>query len=261
MELGLLGRRALVTGASRGIGAAVARALAAEGVTVFAAARSTDAIRAWIDELPADMATRITPLACDLADLGAVEAMATTLLDNDGVDILINNGGGPPPGPALGQSTEAWMTHFRTMAAHVFRLTDLLIPPMIERGWGRVVTVASSGIEQPLANLALSNAIRSAVLGWSKTLASEVARHGVTVNLALPGRIDTDRVAQLDALAAVRRGETVEAVRGESEKTIPMGRYGRPEEFAGAVVFLASNAASYITGAKIRIDGGLIRAI
>lgn len=261
MELGLMGRRALVTGASRGIGAAIARALAAEGVTVLAAARSTDAIRAWIDELPADTAARVTPVACDLADLGEVEAMATTVLETGGVDILINNGGGPPAGPALGQSTEAWTTQFRTMAAHVFRLTDLLMPPMIARGWGRVVTVASSGIEQPLDNLALSNGIRSAVLGWSKTLASEVARHGVTVNLVLPGRIDTDRLAQLDTLAATRRGETVEAVRTESQAAIPMGRYGRPDEFAGAVVFLASNAASYITGVKIRIDGGLIRSV
>jgi 3-oxoacyl-[acyl-carrier protein] reductase len=261
MDLGLHGRRALATGASRGIGAAIAKALAAEGVSVFAAARSEDTIRAWIAALPAEQAARITPLRCDLAELGEVEELAASLLKTGGVDILINNGGGPAPGAALGQSIDAWTGNFRTMAAHVFRLSDLLIPGVIERSWGRVITVASSGIEQPLANLALSNGVRSAVLGWSKTLASEVARHGVTVNVVMPGRIDTDRLTQLDTAAAKRQNKSVEDVRSETEQAIPIGRYGRPEELANVVAFLSSNAASYVTGSKIRIDGGLIRSV
>ncbi len=261
MDFGLKGRRALVLGASRGLGAAIARTLAAEGATVFAAARSDEAIRAWIAALPGEQGARITPVRCDLADLASVEAMANGLLASGGVDILVNNGGGPPAGPALGQGVDSWTTHFQSMAAHLFRLSDLLVPAMVERGWGRVITVASSGIEQPLPNLALSNGIRSAVLGWSKTLAAEVAAHGVTVNVVLPGRIDTDRVAQLDQIAATRQGVDSAAVRVNSEKSIPMGRYGQPQEFANVVAFLASQAASYVTGAKIRVDGGLIRSI
>jgi 3-oxoacyl-[acyl-carrier protein] reductase len=258
MDLKLTGRRALVMGASRGLGAAIAGTLAAEGATVFAAARSEQPPR-WIADLPPSQAATVTPLRCDLSDLAQVEATAAQLIAGGGVDILINNGGGPPAGPALGQPVTAWTAQFQALAAHVFRLTDLLIAGMLERGWGRVVTIGSSGVEQPLVNLALSNGIRSAVAGWSKTLANEVASRGVTVNMVLPGRIDTDRVAQLDALAATRQGKTPDVIRSESQETIPMGRYGTAQEFANVVVFLASEAASYVTGSKLRVDGGLIR--
>jgi 3-oxoacyl-[acyl-carrier protein] reductase len=147
------------------------------------------------------------------------------------------------------------------MAAHLFHLTGLLLPGMRARGWGRVLTIASSGVEQPIPNLALSNGIRASVLGWSKTLAGEVAADGVTVNVVLPGRIHTDRVDQLDAVAAQRQGKSLVEVARASTATIPAGRYGRPEEFADTVAFLASGRASYITGAKIRVDGGMIRSL
>ena len=259
MDLRLGGRHAVVLGASRGLGAAIARALLAEGATVTAAARAIDGIAVWRMELPADQAERLHPVATDLGDLAQVEALAANV--NAPVDILVLNGGGPPPGPAAAMTADRWIAQFAPMAAHQFHLAGLLVPGMVERGFGRILTVASSGVEQPIPNLALSNGIRASVLGWSKTLAGEVAAHGVTVNVVLPGRIYTDRVDQLDGLAAERGNQSRDAVREASWKTIPAGRYGTPEEFADVVTFLASARASYVTGAKIRVDGGMIRSI
>ncbi|WP_372834661.1 SDR family oxidoreductase, partial [Puniceibacterium confluentis] len=135
------------------------------------------------------------------------------------------------------------------------------LPAMIAGGWGRVVTIGSSGVVQPIPNLALSNGVRGAVAGWSKTLADEVAPHGVTVNMVLPGRIATDRLAQLDGIRAEKTGASLDAVQQASRKTIPAGRYGTPEEFGAMVVFLCSQQAGYVTGSMIRVDGGMIRGL
>lgn len=261
MDLGLSGRHAVVLGASRGLGAAVARALLAEGATVTAAARSAADIEGWRAELPAGQADRLHVTETDLTDLAQVEALAAAATATRPVDILILNGGGPPAGPATAMTATQWSAQFAPMAAHLFHLAGLLVPGMVERGFGRVLTIASSGVEQPIPNLALSNAIRASVVGWSKTLASEVAAKGVTVNVVLPGRIHTDRVNQLDQAAADRQGRSRDEIAESSRATIPVGRYGRPEEFADVVAFLASERASYMTGAKIRVDGGLIRSI
>lgn len=261
MDLGLSGKRALVLGASRGLGAAVARNLAREGASVIAAARSEADTRAWIAQEAPDVAARLSAARLDLADRATVDALVDALLQDGGVDIVVNNSGGPPPGPAASIALEQWLKQFEAMAGHIFHLNGRLLPAMLERGWGRIVTIASSGVEQPIPNLALSNGIRMAVLGWSKTLAAEVAAKGVTVNLVLPGRIHTDRVDQLDQVAADKQGKSRDEVARASQATIPMGRYGRPEEFADAVTFLASERASYITGAKIRVDGGMIRGL
>jgi 3-oxoacyl-[acyl-carrier protein] reductase len=257
MDLGLAGKHALVLGASRGLGAAVARVLATEGARVTAAARSVDVTRAWCTELPPEIAARITPVALDMAERVQVEKLAASVGD---VDILVNNGGGPPGGGAADFAPEQWLRQFEAMAAHVFLLGQLLLPGMRARGWGRIITISSSGVVQPIPNLALSNGVRAAVVGWSKTLATEVAAQGITVNVVLPGRIHTDRVDQLDAAAAGRQALSVEAVAKASQASIPAGRYGRPEEFADTVAFLASTRASYITGALIRVDGGMIRS-
>jgi 3-oxoacyl-[acyl-carrier protein] reductase len=140
-------------------------------------------------------------------------------------------------------------------------VTRLVLPQMRDRGWGRIVTIASSGVEQPIPNLGISNTVRAAIVGWSKTLSNEVAADGVTVNVVLPGRIHTSRVDELDAAAASRGNQTVEAVAKASAAAIPAGRYGTPAEFADVVAFLCSTRASYVTGSRIRVDGGTIRAI
>lgn len=242
MDFGLSGKRALVLGASRGLGAAIAAALAAEGVTVLGASRSGD-------------------YPVDLADKASVAALIDKVRSEGGVDILVNNSGGPKAGPAQGQASADWVAAFETMATSLYAITDALLPQMIERKFGRIITVGSSGVVAPIAGLALSNAVRGAIAGWSKTLAAEVAKHGITVNMVLPGRIDTDRVRELDQGKAGRTGVSVEAVQEASRNDIPAGRYGRPEEFGAVVAFLASQQASYVTGSMLRVDGGMIKGL
>jgi 3-oxoacyl-[acyl-carrier protein] reductase len=242
MDFGLCGKRALVLGASRGLGAAIAAALAAEGATVLGASRSGD-------------------YPVDLSDIVSVAALIEKVKAEGGVEILVNNSGGPKAGPAQGQASADWVAAFQTMAASLYTITDALLPQMIERKFGRIITVGSSGVVAPIAGLALSNAVRGAIAGWSKTLAGEVARHGITVNMVLPGRIDTDRVRELDKGKASRTGASVEAVQEASRNDIPAGRYGRPEEFGSVVAFLASQQASYVTGSMLRIDGGMIKGL
>ncbi len=150
---------------------------------------------------------------------------------------------------------------FDMMVLRVMALAQALLPGMRERGWGRIVTVGSSGVVQPIPNLGLSNALRSALVGWSKSLANEVAAEGVTVNMILPGRIHTERVDELDAAASKRTGQSLEEARAASRASIPAGRYGTVEEFARVAAFLASDAASYVTGSLVRCDGGSIRSV
>ncbi|MCA0922875.1 SDR family oxidoreductase [Pseudooceanicola nanhaiensis] len=248
MDYGLTGKRALVLGASRGLGAASAAMLAAEGAEVLAASRSGTATGAGV-----------TGVTLDLSDAASVAAMEARLAAEP-VDILVLNSGGPKAGPARGQSAETWRTAFEQMAVALFRLADAALPGMEAAGWGRIVTIGSSGMQAPIPGLALSNGVRGAVAGWSKTLASEVAPLGITVNLVLPGRIATDRVAELDGVRAKASGQDVAEVRRASQATIPAGRYGTPEEFAAAVTFLCSAQAGYITGTALRVDGGMLRS-
>lgn len=171
MDLEISGKSALVLGASRGLGEAIATSLAAEGVKVYAAARNAGNI---------EKSDNIIPLTVDLSDKVSVSALIETLRQKGGVDILVNNSGGPKAGPAVGQSADAWVSAFEMMATSIFTITDAMLEGMISRKWGRIITVGSSGVEQPIPNLALSNGVRAAVAGWSKTLAAEVAQHGVT---------------------------------------------------------------------------------
>jgi 3-oxoacyl-[acyl-carrier protein] reductase len=261
MDLGIAGKRALVLGASSGLGAASALALAAEGVEVIAASRSPERLLQHAGAEDTHIAQRLRAHQVDLAAPASVQALIDAVLADGGIDILVNNGGGPSPGGVQAQPADAWSAAFEAMAVSLFRITQALLPAMLAAGWGRIITIGSSGVEQPIPNLALSNTIRAAVAGWSKSLAAEVAASGVTVNMVLPGRIDTDRVRALDNARAARTGEPLDAVQRASRNEIPAGRYGRAEEFGAVVAFLASTQASYITGGMLRVDGGLIKAL
>ena len=254
MDYKLAGKSALVVGASRGLGAAIAKILAEEGVNVTAAARNTKTIENWSKGLP------VKALHLDLTDNNSVEALINNV-SNQSFNILVNNCGGPLAGPAMGQKIESWQGAFKSMALPMFSITNALLPSMISKKWGRVISIGSSGIEQPIPNLALSNGIRGAIAGWSKSLANEVAKDGVTVNMVLPGRISTDRLRELDEGKANKTGSSIDKVIEEAQNAIPAGRYGKPEEFASVVAFLASEQASYVTGSMIRVDGGQTKGL
>lgn len=262
MDLGLHGRTALVLGSSRGLGEAIARTLAAEGARVIISGRDAARVDS-VAQAIRDAGGQAGTLTIDLADRASVEAALAQLTASEAwpIDVLVNNSGGPPPGPVAQASAAQWSGSFEAMAGAVFTLTAALLPGMRARGFGRVINLVSSGVAQPIPNLGLSNALRAAVVGWAKTLAGEVAKDGVTVNCVLPGRIHTSRVDELDAAAARRLGSTPEEVAQASRASIPMGRYGDPQEFADVVTFLASARASYVTGSQIRVDGGFIRGV
>lgn len=262
MDLGLAGKRALVLASSRGLGLGVATALVAEGAHVVITGRSAEKLEAAAARLSAGGPGRAEALACDFAADGAVAALAEGAVARlGGVDVLVNNTGGPPPGSVLAVKPETWETQFGAMVRNVFDLTGRLVPGMRARGWGRILTIASSGVEQPIPGLGISNALRAALTGWSKTLAEEVARDGVTANLILPGRIQTERVDEIDRANAGKSGKPVEQVAAASRAAIPVGRYGTVEEFAAVAAFLVSEPASYVTGSMIRCDGGAIRSV
>lgn len=258
MDLGLNGRVALVLGAGGGLGSAIARSLAAEGAVVALADRSKEALDAAVPTVDGECLA----VEWDLADLGSIDRHVASIESRLGpIDILVNITGGPPPTPVSGQPIEVWAQHFESMALSVVAITDRVLPGMKARGWGRIITSTSSGVIAPIPNLGLSNAIRSTLVGWSKTLAAEVGRDGITSNIIVPGRIATARITQLDEAKAVRENSTPESVADASMKTIPVGRYGDPEEYADMVSFLVSDRAAYVTGSVIRVDGGLVPSV
>jgi 3-oxoacyl-[acyl-carrier protein] reductase len=261
MELGIRDRIALVLGAGGGLGSAIAYALAREGARLALADVDEAALRV-VEANVSAMGVQAQRLTLDLADLPAIDANVSAIEGKLGpVDILINITGGPPPTPAAGQKPELWQNQFQAMVAPVIAITDRVLPGMRARQWGRVITSTSSGVIMPIPNLGVSNALRSALVGWSKTLSREVAHDGVTCNVVVPGRIATARIRALDQARGAREGRPVREIAAESAASIPIGRYGEPEEYAAAVTFLASAPASYITGAIIRVDGGLIPSV
>ncbi|WP_313615294.1 SDR family oxidoreductase [Agrobacterium sp.] len=262
MDFGISGKRALVLASSRGLGLGIATALVKEGVNVLLVGRTSEKLEANCKALNALGKGKADWVRGDISEASFVADMVDAVKQKlGGIDILINNTGGPTPGTAEEITAEKLETFFQSMVLRVITLTGAFLPQMKEQGWGRIVTVASSGVFEPIPNLALSNTLRGALVGWSKTLSSEVASFGITSNMLLPGRIHTDRIDELDGANATRTGKSIEEVRSASVKTIPAARLGTVDEFGAAGAFLCSQGASYITGTMLRVDGGAASSI
>ncbi len=261
MDLQLKGKTALVFGGSKGIGRGIADALAAEGVAVAIVARTQATIDTAVSEITA-RGGRAIGIAGDLANWASIESGVKSARDQLGpIDILVNNSGGPPPSGVIGVKPEVWEAQFQAMVMPFFRVTDMLIGEMRARKWGRVLNVASYSVIEPIPTIGISNTLRGAIAGWAKTLAGEVARDGITVNMLLPGVIATDRSVQLHQGTAKRLNISVEEALKRFESTLPVGRMGTPAEFGAVAAFLASPLAAYVTGSMIRVDGGLTRSV
>jgi 3-oxoacyl-[acyl-carrier protein] reductase len=251
MDLGIEGRVALVMGASRGIGAGIAAALAREGARVAIASRSLDRLA----EIAAEMPTEPKLFEADTADLERLARLPGEVAERlAAVEILVTNTGGPPPGGALEAPLEAWREAYRSLVLAPRVLIEAALPAMRERGWGRIVNVGSSSTIEPIPHLALSNTHRLATVGFFKTLAREIASDGVTVNTVATGKIATNRAAEV-------AGVSLDELADEARDSIPAGRLGTPAEYGDLVAFLASERAGYLTGNVIPLDGGLMRSV
>lgn len=259
MDLGISGRRALVGGGSTGLGRAVAERLAGEGCSVAIWARHEVSLEAAAADLRARHGGQVETIVADARDPEAAAAVAAQALELlGGVDILVLNAGGPPTVEPTATDPADWASAFQLLATTPIELATRLVGPMRDAGWGRIVAILSYGIRQPIANLSYSNAGRSALTAWLKTVSRSVAADGVTVNGVMPGRFDTARIRQLDEDMARRTGSTPEVAKAAQIAGIPTARYGDPDEFAALVTFLCSEPARYQTGTFTAVDGGLL---
>jgi 3-oxoacyl-[acyl-carrier protein] reductase len=256
MDLGLKGKRALVLAASRGLGYACARGLAQEGCHLVVCSRDEVRIQAAAAQIRADTGANVEALVADVSNAAEAERLVgTAVTAYGGLEILVHNAGGPPAGGFSAVSEAQWKQAFDQNMMSFVRLVSAAVPEMKKAGYGRVLSIASSSIKQPIPNLVLSNAFRAGVWGIAKTLSQELGPQGILVNVIAPGRISTERIAELDQANATRTGKPIDDVRKASVASIPLGRLGDPEEFANLVVFLASQKASYISGQGIFVDG------
>lgn len=263
MDLGLTGKVGMVGGASRGLGFAVARALAAEGAQVSIASRDAtrldQAATRLREEVPGAM---VLATRADLRTSADITAWhEATIQRFGGVDLLLVNTGGPPAGPVLGFDDEAWQQAVDLLLLSAIRVVRLAAPVMAARGGGSILMTTSSSVKEPIPNLALSSVVRASVAALVKALSNELAPQRIRVNNLAPGRIDTDRVRELDEGRAKATGVSLEEQRGRMEATIPLGRYGAAHEFGTAAAFLLSEASAYTTGAFLQVDGGLIKGV
>jgi len=262
MQLNLDGRHALVCGASQGIGRASAIELALLGANVTLLARRAEALQALMRELPrTHAAQRHGFIAVDVGDTAALRAQAEALAAAAPVHVLVNNSGGPPPGSVLEASPDDFLAAWRQHLLACHTLAQATVPGMRAAGWGRIVNVISTSVREPIPGIGVSNTTRGAVASWAKTLAGELAAFGITVNNVLPGSTRTPRIEQIVAVRAEKSGKPAAEVQQAMEAEVPIRRFAEPAEIAAAVAFLASPAASYITGVSLAVDGGRMRSL
>ncbi len=254
--MNLQGKTAVVCGSTQGIGNAAAKELALLGASVVLVARNEDKLKTALSDLDISQGQKHSFLIADFAHPQSVEEAINTFASENTAHILVNNTGGPPPGPAMDADIEAFRIAFNSHLICNHILAKALVPKMKEAGYGRIINVISTSVKQPLPNLGVSNTIRGAVANWSKTLALELGRYNITVNNVLPGATETGRLEQIMKNKAEKSGTTAADVKHEMSEEVPMKRLAKPEEIAAAIAFLASPAASYINGVNVPVDGG-----
>ena len=262
MDLGIHGRVALVCGASSGLGKAVATALSREGVKVAVCARTAEKLEKAAEEIRRATGGEVFTVAADVSKPAEVKTLVATTVAHFGkLEILVCNAGGPPFGQFLDQPEDAWLKAVELNLLSTVHLCREAVPHMQAAGWGRIINIASFAAKQPHEGLILSNTARAGVLGFAKSLANELAASKILVNTVCPGAFETERHIALTQKRAAAEGITVEEANRKRTKEIPLGRFGKPEEFADLVAFLASERAAYITGTAIQIDGGVVRSL
>lgn len=256
MNLSLENKTAVINGGSRGIGFATARELALLGANCILLARNRDSLEAAVADLDTTKGQRHSFYMVDATDNDALQKTAKEIIQEHAVDVLINNSGGPAGGPLLNAEEDAFVNTFKQHIIAAHTLAQEFIPGMKERGYGRIIQIISTSVKTPLHNLGVSNTIRAAMAGWSKTLANEVAHLGITVNNILPGATLTERLGTLIEKQAQTQNRPIHEVEEEWKASIPVKRFGLPEEIAAVAAFLATPAAAYINGVSIAVDGG-----
>ena len=262
MEMGLIGKSVFVAAASKGLGKACALEFAREGANVTIASRSLDQLVLARDEIQAITGKIVTIVQMDVQSKVDIQhAIQTAVAKNGGLDVVVTNAGGPQSGYFADMEDEDWMEGFELSLLSTIRLIREALPFLKSSGAGRIVNLASISIKQPIAGLILSNVFRAGVQALTKSLASELAKEGILINTIAPGRIGTDRIAELDQIKADLMNESIEEIQIKANEQIPLGRTGTPEEFARMVVFYGSFANTYVTGQSLLVDGGMVKAL
>jgi 3-oxoacyl-[acyl-carrier protein] reductase len=261
MDLGLKGKVAMIGGASRGLGFAVAEALAREGAIVSISSTTQASIEDAGQRLSAGGA-QVLAMPVDVRNGDQIAAWGQKTIEKfGGVDLLFTNAGGPPAGAAVSFDDAAWQNAVDLLLFSTIRMVRAAVPSMKQRGGGSILMSTSASVKEPIPNLGLSTVLRASVSALAKTLALELAADKIRVNQIIPGRIDTDRVKQLDEIAGKKQGISASDAKAKSMATIPMGRYGEATEYGRVATFILSDAAAYMTGATVQVDGGLIRSV